>query len=291
MAARGTSPAPVADLPPGLSPLVELGGGLHHEVWLAHDEHRLTAVVVKILRPELVGDADAVAGTLREIEVLTQLAHPSIVRIFDYDDEAERPYLVMEHLDGPTLSALIGRDGPVQVHQLLPLALELAGSIHYLHSVGMVHLDVKPSNIIMGAPATLIDLSLALDVEEAERLQGPVGTDQYMPPEQCDPLRHGPIGPAADVWSIGASLYRAAVGHRAWPTVEDPADDAQRWPQLTTPPRPMPDFVPPAIAELIEACLRFDQAERPTPHELVERLEPLLAALPTARLSGFSLRR
>lgn len=275
-----------ADLPPGLVGISELGGGVHHEVWLAYDEDRLAPVVVKIVRPELTGDEDAVSGTLREIELLSQLAHPSIVRLYDYQDEGDRPYLVMEHLDGPTLSALIFRDGPVQLHQLLPLALELAGSIHYLHARELVHLDVKPSNVIMGAPAKLIDLSLALDVETAASLEYPVGTDEYMPPEQCDPVKYGPIGPASDVWSIGASLYRAAVGHRAWKFT-----DELRWPQLTKPPAPMPSFVPPAVRDLIMDCLAFESAARPTTTELVERVEPLFAALPSARLSGFSLRR
>ncbi|WP_313409749.1 serine/threonine-protein kinase [Aeromicrobium sp.] len=280
---------PAADLPPGLVGLHELGGGLHHEVWLAYDEHRLAPVVVKIVRPELLADTDAIEGTRREIEVLSSLAHPSIVRIYDADDEVERPYFVMEHLDGPTLSALITRDGPVQLHQLLPLALELAGSIHYLHTQGLVHLDVKPSNVIMGAPAKLIDLSLALDVDHAASLDQPVGTDQYMPPEQCDPIRHGPITPASDVWSIGATLYRAAVGHRAWRSTG--AADEQRWPQLTAPPAPMPDFVPAPLRDLVMDCLTMDPAARPTTTDLVERVEPMLAALPAARLSGFSLRR
>lgn len=281
--------APAADLPPGLVALRELGGGLHHEVWLAYDETRLAPVVVKVVRPELVGDEDAIEGTRREIEVLSSLAHPSIVRIYDADDEVERPYFVMEHLDGPTLSDLIFRDGPVQLHQLLPLALELAGSVHYLHGQGLVHLDVKPSNVIMGAPAKLIDLSLALELDHAASLDQPVGTDQYMPPEQCDPVALGPIGPASDVWSIGATLYRAAVGHRAWRFTG--ADDEQRWPQLTAPPAPMPDFVPIPVRDLIMDCLAFDPATRPTTTELVERVEPMLAALPSARLSGFSLRR
>lgn len=282
-AASGT---PAADLPLGLVGLSELGGGVHHEVWLAYDESRLAPVVVKILRPELVGDADAVGSTLREIEVLSQLAHPSIVRLYDFDDGADRPYLVQEHLDGPTLSALIFRDGPVQLHQLLPLALELAGGVHYLHARGLLHLDVKPSNVIMGAPAKLIDLSLALDLDTAAALDYPVGSDEYMPPEQCDPVAHGPIGPAADVWSIGATLYRAAVGHRAWRFGDD-----DRWPQLTTAPAPMPDFVPAPVRDLVMQCLAFDPADRPTTVELVERIEPLLAALPSARLAGFSLRR
>lgn len=280
------SPGPVADLPPGLLGLRELGGGLNHEVWLAYDEHRLAPVVVKIVRPELVRDADAIDGTLREIEVLSSIAHPSIVRIYDHDDGAERPYFVMEHIDGPTLSAQIFRDGPVQLHQLLPLGLELAGAVHHLHTRGLVHLDLKPSNVVLGAPARLIDLSLAMDLETAASLDQIVGSDEYMAPEQCAPGVHGPLGPATDVWGIGATLYRAAVGHRAWRFGGD-----ERWPQLTTPPAPLPDFVPRPVGELIEQCLAFDAADRPTTRELVDRIGPWLGELPSARLSGFSLRR
>ncbi len=238
------------------------------------------------MRPELAGDPDALAATRREIELLSQLAHPSIVRLFEYHDESDRPFMVLEHLDGPTLSAQIFRDGPVQLHQLMPLALELAGGIHYLHTRGLAHLDVKPSNVIMGAPAKLIDLSLAMSTEAAAELDYPVGTDEYMPPEQCDPIKYGPITPAADIWSIGATLYRAAVGHRAWRVTPE-----AKWPQLIAPPAPIPKFVPAPVAGLIYDCLEFDPANRPSAPELVERVEPILAALPTARLSGFSLRK
>lgn len=277
MATRGE------ELAPGLVAIKDLGGGIVYDVWLAFDQRLLAPVVVKRIRPDQVDDEAAVAGFVREVELLGSLAHPGLPRVFAYDDEAELPYMVLEHIDGPTLSSAIGRDGPVQLHQLLPLALELASATHYLHGEGICHLDIKPSNIILGAPAQLIDLSVALDVPSAAALDHPVGSDEYMAPEQCDPRQFGPVGPASDVWGIGASLFRAAAGFRAW-------DREPGRLQATTPPKPLPDFVPAAVRELIMACLAFDPAGRPTPAELAGRLEPLLAALPAARLSGFKVR-
>jgi serine/threonine-protein kinase len=272
------------EIAPGLTAVKDLGGGTVYEAWLAFDDRLHAPVVVKVLRPGHVDDAGSRAGFDREIELLSRLAHPGITRVFSYDDEAERPYFVLEHVDGPNLSRLIAKHGAVPEHQLLPLALELASVLHYLHGEGVVHLDVKPSNIIMGAPAQLIDLSVALDVDEAKALDHPVGSDEYMAPEQCLPGKRGTVGPAADVWGLGATLFRAAAGFRAF-------DRDPRWAQLRDEPKPLPVFVHRGAAELIGSCLDPDPAARPTPREIALALEPMIGALPSARLSGFTLKR
>ncbi len=272
------------EIAPGLTAVKDLGGGTVYEAWLAFDDRLHAPVVVKVLRPGRLDDAAARAGFDREVGLLARLAHPGITRVFSYDDEAERPYFVLEHVDGPNLSRLVSKHGAVPEHQLLPLALELASVLHYLHGEGVVHLDVKPSNIIMGAPAQLIDLSVALDVEEAEALDHAVGSDEYMAPEQCLPGERGTVGPAADVWGLGATLFRAAAGFRAF-------DRDPRWSQLHDAPKPLPAFVHRGAAELIGQCLDPDPSARPTPREIALALEPMIGALPSARLSGFTLKR
>ena len=117
-------------LAPGLTGLRELGGGESYEAWLAFDERLLAPVVVKIVRPQLVDDAPTLAAYRRELELLSSLAHPGIARLFAYDDEAERPYLVIEHVDGPTLSSLISRFGHLPEHQLLAVAVDLGSALH-----------------------------------------------------------------------------------------------------------------------------------------------------------------
>ncbi len=270
-------------LAPGLTGLEELGGGASYEAWLAFDERLHAPVVVKIVRPHLVGDEATLAGYRRELEILSSLSHPGIARLFAYDDEAERPYLVVEHVDGPTLSSLISRHGPLPEHQLLAVAVDLCSALHYVHGQGLCHLDLKPSNVVTGAPAKLIDFSVAMTAEEADALTHPVGSDEYMAPEQCLPHERGRVGQASDVWALGATLFRAAAGYRAF-------DREPRWAQLTDAPHPLPHFVGAELAEILDDCLQPDPADRPTPLQVVERLDPLVANLPKARLSGFSVR-
>ena len=268
---------------PGLTAVSPVGGGTVYEAWLAFDERLHAPVVVKIVRPDHVDDPLSRLGFVREAEMLHRLNHPGIVRMFAFGHEDDRPHLVLENIDGPSLSSLISIYGALPIHQLLPLGLELAAALHYLRGEGVCHLDVKPSNIIMGAPAKLIDLSVAMDVQDAAALDHPIGSDEYMAPEQCEPGRRGVVGPASDIWAFGATMFRAAAGYRAF-------DREPRWAQLRDEPLPLPSTVPPALAEIITDCLAVDPDDRPEPAEIAARVEPLIAALPVPRLSGFSIR-
>jgi serine/threonine protein kinase len=172
------------------------------------------------------------------------------------------------------------RDGAIAVEQALPLGLHVAAALHYLAGEGMVHLDVKPENIVMGAPPRLIDLSVARTVEAARRLRCAIGTDGYMAPEQCDPER-GPIGPPADVFGLAATLYHAVGGRRPFPR-----RGAERFPQLERDVDPLPRRVPPPLVDLLRAGLSRDPLARPTAAEFASRLEPLVAALPRRMVLG-----
>lgn len=267
---------------PGLTAVRSIGGGEVFEAWLAFDERLYAPVVAKVMRPGHVDVDSSRAGLLREVEMLSRLSHPGVVRLFAYDDEAARPYLVLENIDGPNLSSLISKHGYLPLHQLLPLGLELCSGLHYLRGSGICHLDVKPSNVIMGAPAKLIDLSIAMDVKQAADLDHPVGSDEYMAPEQCRPGTLGHVGYASDVWGFGATMFRAAAGYRAF-------EREPRWAQLSDAPVDLPHFVPEEVGELILSCLAKDPDARPTPTEVAEALEPMMARLPQARLSGFKI--
>ena len=273
----------------GRSALAKLGGGHHYEAYLAFDERLHAIVVAKLVRPHLVDDPRVIAGLEAEAAMLARLDHPVIVRAFDAVCDGPRPHLVLEHLEGPRLSTLIRRYGPLPPEQLIPLALQLCSAVHYLAVEGVVHLDLKPANTIMSGPPRLIDLSVALDADAAARLDRPIGTDGYMAPEQCDPAGRGPVGAAADVWGLGATLYRAATGERPFPgAVKDSADPVERWPQLAEEADRAP--LPAAVAEPILACLRPDPADRPLPAEVADALEPVLRAQAKPRLSGLKPR-
>lgn len=259
-----------------------LGGGHSYEVYLAQDAHRLALVVVKLLRPHLVDDDHEKKSLAREADVLERLAHPVIVRSFGADIAAPRPHLVLEHLEGPHLSRLIRQNGALALEQVIPLAVQIFSAAHYLEREDVVHLDIKPRNIIMGGPPRLIDMSVARTVDSALRIKSPIGTDPFMAPEQCDPSRAA-IGPPADVWGTGATLYQSVSGRLPFPRDDDydKADPAQRWPQIHRAPDPLPKGVPSDLAGLIEDCLQPDSEARPLAIEAVARLEPLVGALPS----------
>jgi serine/threonine protein kinase len=239
---------------------------------LVWDEHRLAVLVAKVLRPDQAREPLALRELAREAELLGRLAHPVVVRSFGAVLDRPLPHLLLEHLDGPTLDELLRGHGALALEQLLPLGLHVASALHYMAAEGVVHLDVKPSNIVMGGPPRLIDLSVARTVAEAAKVRAPIGTDAYMAPEQCAP--DGRLGPPADIFGLAATLYTALTGTRPFA----PCDE--RFPQLTSRPAPLPRRTPRELAGVVLAGLDPDPAARPVAAELARALEPLVAALP-----------
>jgi serine/threonine protein kinase len=287
------------ELTPGRTVLRRIGGGRRYEAMLVWDDHRLAVLVAKVLRPDHATDPTALDDLRREAALLEHLGHPVVVRGFGaHVDEpsagrsrplgepnepagrgsARFPHLVLEHLDGPTLDELLADGHTLALEQILPLGLHVASALHYLAGEGIVHLDVKPSNIVMGGPPRLIDLSVARTLAEAAALRAPIGTDAYMAPEQCRP--DGRLGPPADIFGLAATLYTGLTGQRPFPPCED------RWPQLTASPDPLPRRTPPALASVLLAGLDPDPASRPTARDFATALEPLVAALPRRMTLG-----
>ena len=258
-----------------------LGGGHRYEAWLAWDDRLRTLVVAKLLRPDQASDPGARRLLEAEARMLGRLAHPMLVRSFGAELAAERPHLVLELVEGPRLSTLIRRYGLI-LEQILPLMLNLCSVLHYLAREGVVHLDVKPRNIIMAGSPRLIDLSVARETTGLRNLRSHVGTDAYMAPEQCDPERWSEIGPASDVWGLGATVHEALTGELPYPR-----PSAERpYPQLACAPR-ISDGVPLVLEGPLRSCLEPRPAHRPTAAELGDALEPLVDALPPPRIGRF----
>jgi serine/threonine protein kinase len=273
------------EIAPGRTVLKPLGGGTRYEVLLVWDEERFAIMVAKVLRPAVAEEERALRDLRREAEALAALSHPVILRGFDAALDGPHPHLLVEHLEGPTLRRLLKAERRLPLQQLIPLGLHVAAGIAYMATAGWVHLDLKPDNLIMGVPPRIIDLSIARTTERAARTRGILGTDAYMAPEQCGtPEWEGRLGPAADVFGLAATLWRAAAGAPPFPRAKGGSgsqDPEQRFPQLVAPPPEPPNGMPPALAELLLACLAREPAERPTARELATGFEPLLGSLPT----------
>jgi serine/threonine protein kinase len=278
------------EISPGRSVLKPLGGGTRYEVLLVWDDLHYAIMVAKVLRPAVMADEDALRDLEREAEALRTLSHPVILRGFDAVLEGPHPHLLVEHLEGPTLRRLLKAEPRLPLQQLIPLGLHVAAGLAYLETVGWVHLDLKPDNLIMGVPPRVIDLSIARSVERAARTRGILGTDPYMAPEQCGtPEWEGRIGTAADVFGLAATLWRSATGAAPFPRRSGASrseDPYVRFPQLTADPPEPPRDMPAALAELLLAGLARDPADRPSARELAAAFEPLLAGLPARAPRG-----
>jgi serine/threonine protein kinase len=273
------------EIGPGRTGQALLGGGERYEAYIAWNERLMTPTVVKVLRPGAVDDERARRSLAHEGRLLQRLQHPGLTRLFAMDAEGGRPFLELEYVDGPRLSTLIRRHGRLNPEQAFPLGRQLAATLHLLHGEGVLHLDVKPSNVIMGPIPRLIDLSVARSLERAPITSGFVGTDPYMSPEQADPAWWSQIGPKSDTWGLGATLYHAVAKRLPHRRGHHDATGADRFPQLVEEPAPLePMRHSPGLPALLMRCLSREPGARPSVAELFERFDELAAAVGVSRV-------
>jgi len=274
------------EIVPGRTAVGLLGSSRVHDVYAAWDEAILGVVAVKMLQPGSVGDDAARRALAAEAAALRALSHPSFPRCFDEVIDGDRPHIVLELVEGPRLSTLIRRQRRLGVEQAIPLVLQIASAIHYLSTTGVVHLDVKPKNVLMAPPPRLIDLSVARSIEGARATRHPVGTDRYMAPEQCGTGLAHEIGHATDVWGLGVTIHESLAGCRPYPDGDPTASGPARFPQLVDEPTRLPRDVPEPLASLIRASMERRPGDRPTAAEIVHELDPLTEAIPPQPILG-----
>jgi serine/threonine protein kinase len=266
-----TAPRPLRpgeELAPGYAVLEHLHRGKALDAYAVWSAERECQCVAKVVRPDRLAETRTRRRLFREGRLLAALTHPNIVRAYETLSRPQ-PTLILETLTGATVAYLIEveheRRG-LPVADVAELGLQLCSAVGYLHGRRLLHLDLKPSNVVaeLGL-AKLIDLSIARSPGRAGR---GVGTKQYMAPEQA---RGGAIGPAADVWGVGALLYEAATGRR--PFERRPG---VKYPQLDERARPVGQLrrLPRGLAAAIDACLEPESRRRPSVPELAVALRP-----------------
>jgi hypothetical protein len=250
--------------------VAQIGQGGMARVFRADDTALGRTVAVKVLRPGVEG-AGAPERARSEVTLLASLNHPSLVTLFDAHLTGTPDYLVMEFVDGPTLSARIA-EGPLSSAEAAGLAAELGEALHVVHASGVVHRDVKPSNVLLAEPhlpgarprAKLADFGIALLLDSA-RVTTPgtvIGTAAYLAPEQ---VQGADPAPPADVYALGLVLLEALTGNRAYPHTDSVGAALAR---LSASPV-IPEALGDGWVSLLERMTALRPADRPTALEVV----------------------
>ncbi len=263
----------------------ELGSGGMASIHRAHHETLGTAVAVKVLKRALLEDVVVRERFHREAMALAALRHPNILAVLDRGESDGDAYIVLELVEGRTLEAVIETEGALTIEAALPIADQLLSALSLCHGSGVVHRDVKPSNVMLaGAEAgqatdgkprvVLIDFGLARvrgNIASKLTETGVVqGTAQYMSPEQC---RGEEVEPASDVYSVGLVLYEMLSGGAPFQGADAATLMAQHLFVEPTPLRQVAPHVSEGVAHAIHAALAKQASDRPTAAELRALLE------------------
>jgi serine/threonine protein kinase len=246
--------------------LGRLGAGGMGEVFLGQSPGgRLVAV--KLIRGELAADREFRVRFAREVAAARHVSGMFTAPVVDADLDAPRPWLVTAYVPGPSLAEAVDTQGPLPLSSVLTLAAGLAEGLEAIHAEGMVHRDLKPSNVLLASDGPrIIDfgISRAADATALTRANIFVGSPGYMSPEQA---LGEEVGPASDIFSLGAVLTFAAVG--AGPFGEGTVTTLL---YRVAHDRPATDGLPGQLRPLVERCLAKDPRMRPTPGEILTEL-------------------
>ncbi|QMU96187.1 serine/threonine protein kinase [Microbacterium esteraromaticum] len=255
-----------------------VGRGATSMVYRAHDTLLRRTVAIKLLRADDETPLES-ARIHSETALLASVSHPSLVALYDASLDLPHPrYLVMEFVDGPTLAAHLTH-GPLSRREAAAIGRDLADALRVVHERGIVHRDVKPSNVLLaragadaGWNAKLTDFGIAFHPDEARRTSPgiAIGTAAYMAPEQ---VKADPITSAADIYSLGLVLLESLTGEPAFPRTRDVQTALAR---LVSEPS-IPDELGAEWVRLLRRMTSTDPQLRPIAAEVVAEV----GALPT----------
>ena len=255
--------------------LEPIGQGGMGRVWLATDEFLTRQVAVKeVVAPQGLTAAevrDMGARALREARAAARLSHPNVVTVYDIVVTDTAPWIVMEYLSCRSLYEVVSQDGPLPVPEAARVGLAVLTALRAAHGVGVLHRDVKPSNVLMDESGRIVltDFGLATIVGDPSVTRSGmiIGSPSYMAPERA---RDAEAGEAADLWSLGATVYFAVEGR-------SPYDRSTALATVAALASEDPD---PAVRSgrlkpVLNGLLRRNPAERLDPRTLERMLRPI----------------
>jgi WD40 repeat protein/predicted Ser/Thr protein kinase len=254
--------------------LSPLGAGGMGEVYKARDTRLERTVAVKVLPQRLSASPEARQRFEREAKTISQLSHPHICALYDVGREGETEYLVMEYLEGETLTERLAKE-PLPLEQMLRYGVEIADALDKAHRQGIVHRDLKPSNVMLTKSGVkLLDFGLAkamtpvaprtsltsLPTQQGLTQEGTIlGTFQYMAPEQ---LEGKEADARTDLFAFGATLYEMATGRKAFSGTSQASLISSIMREDPAPISSVQPMSPPALDRVVKTCLAKDPEER-----------------------------
>ncbi len=252
-------------------------------VWLAHNENIDKLVAIKLLRAEVTKDKEAVARFMSEAKAAARIGSEHIAEVYDAGTCPLGPYIVMEALTGQDLAAVIDEQVRMRPSEAVPIMLDVLEALEDAHRAGIVHRDLKPGNIFLHHPMPGVAQTKLMDFGVSKFLDGTndattrdgilLGTPEYMAPEQLQGAHQ--IDRRADVFSVGAVLYRALTGEYVF---KGPTLAAVIVSMSKDEPIPIRELVPEiseALAEVIHKALQRDPERRyQSANELAAALRP-----------------
>ncbi|WP_394840714.1 protein kinase [Pendulispora brunnea] len=256
-----------------------LGGGGMSVVFLARDTVLDRTVAIKFLTSTTLGMNEARDRALLEAQACARLNHENIVRLFDIGVDNGMPFLVMEHLEGRSLDAIVQDEG-VDAQRAVRIMIDVAKGLSQAQRAGIVHRDLKPSNVFVTKAGTvkILDFGVATILARTHAIQGSSGTPLYMSPEQWN----GDVQDArSDIWAAGVMLYHLLSGLFPFP-----GENVAALREAIVSPDPAPSLrharpdLPEEAEEITQRALKKNLAERyGTPEELLDALVALQVAL------------
>lgn len=260
-------------------------GGMGH-VYLARHTRLQRDVALKLLPAHLAADPSFRTRFEREMAIIGQLDHPNLVRAHDAGIEGQYLFLVMEVLEGLDLDAVVEQRHTLAVADACAAARQAALGLHHAHQHGIVHRDIKPGNLFLTRAGTVKVIDLGLARAADRQVSGPalssmhtvMGTPEFMAPEQWESVT---VGPRADLYSLGCTLFTLLTGRPPFARKEDGAWMALMNAHQQQPPPSLPALraeVPAGLADLVARLLAKSPEQRPaSAHEVADALIPFTA--------------
>src|SRR6202046_3740077 len=275
---RTEGSARAATAPSGAASILELGRVLGHRyeilqllgeggmgtVYKARDREVDRLIALKVIRPELAQNADALHRFKQELILARQVTHRNVIRIFDLGEADGMKFITMEFIDGRDLKSLIREKGKFTPEDAIQIVVQVCKALEVSHAEGVIHRDLKPQNIMVDeqGKVSVMDFGIARGMEAGGGMTQTgalVGTPEYMSPEQAKGQH---LDARSDLFSLGIIFYELLTGYSAFKADTAMATLWKRTHEAARPPIELEPGIPRAISEMVVQCLEIDRERR-----------------------------